>query len=379
MPARCDRLPLLTVSPGTARELVVHRFGRAGARPKVYLQAALHADETPGLLVLHHLYGLLEEAGRHGTIVGEILLVPYANPIGLAQFSNGDHAGRYEQGGGGNFNRNWPDLAAAVAEAVAERLTDDEAGNVAVIRGAMLDHLAAQQPASELHSLRLALSGLAADADVVLDLHCDDQALMHLFLIPAHWPQAADLAADLGCRAVLLAEDSGGSSFDETFSTPWTRLAERFPQYPIPAACLAGTVELRGRSDVDDETARIDAQALFHSLQRFGAIAGNPPAPPAACCEATRFDATDTVRSPLAGVVAYAVELGQEVKAGNTIAWIVDPTRPPESARSAVVTQASGLVLSLRSHRYVRPGMVLAKVVGSEPLAHRQEGPLLED
>src|SRR3546814_8708707 len=74
----------------------------------------------------------------------------------------------------------------------------------------LLDHLAAQTPTSELHSLRLALGGLAADADVVLDLHCDDQSLMHLFLVPAHWPQAAELAADLGCRAVLLAEDSGG-------------------------------------------------------------------------------------------------------------------------------------------------------------------------
>src|SRR3546814_2653658 len=80
----------------------------------------------------------------------------------------------------------------------------------------MLDHLAAQQPGSELHSLRLALASLAADADVVLDLHCDDQALMHLFLIPAHWPAAADLAADLGCRAVLLAEDSGGRSEEHT-------------------------------------------------------------------------------------------------------------------------------------------------------------------
>src|SRR3546814_11247046 len=96
----------------------------------------------------------------------------------------------------------------------------------------MLDNLAAQQPGSELHSLRLALASLAADADVVLDLHCDDQALMHLFLIPAHWPAAAALAADLGCRAVLLAEDSGGSSFAEAFSPPWPRLAERFPHYP---------------------------------------------------------------------------------------------------------------------------------------------------
>src|SRR3546814_14407 len=98
MPARSDRLPLLSGSPGTARELVVHRFGQAAARPKIYLEAALHADETPGLLGLHHLYGLLEEADRRGGIAGEIVLVPYANPIGLAQFSNGDHAGRYEIG-----------------------------------------------------------------------------------------------------------------------------------------------------------------------------------------------------------------------------------------------------------------------------------------
>ncbi|HEY9548530.1 MAG TPA: succinylglutamate desuccinylase/aspartoacylase family protein, partial [Kiloniellaceae bacterium] len=90
-------------------------------------------------------------------------------------------------------------------------------------------------------------------------------------------------------------------------------------------------------------------------------------------------DATDTVRSPLAGVVAYAVELGQQVSKGDVIAWIVDPTQPPASARTAVATQADGLVLSRRSHRYVRPGMVLAKVVGKEPLPHRQGGYLLED
>jgi len=379
MSARRDRLPLLSASPGTARELVVQRFGREGARPKVYLQAALHADETPGLLVQHHLHKLLEEADRRGAIAGEIVLVPYANPIGLSQFTNGIHMGRYEQGGSGNFNRNWPDLFDAIVDTVKDKLTDDEAGNVAVIRGAMRQHLESQRPASEMHSLRLALATLACDADIVLDLHCDDQGLMHLYLIPANWPDGAELAADLGCRAVMLAEDSGGSSFDETFSTPWTRLAERFPGYPIPAACLSGTVELRGRSDVDDKTAEGDARALFNSLMRYGAVAGDPPPLPKPLCEATRLDATDTVRSPVGGVVAYAVELGQKVKAGDTIAWIVDPTQPPEKARTAVTTQASGLVLTLCAHRYLRPGMVLAKVVGKDPLPSRQGKFLLED
>ena len=379
MSVRSDRLPLLTVSPGTSRFLTVHRFGTEGARPKVYIQASLHADETPALLVAHHLYSLLEEADRDGRIAGEVILIPYANPIGLSQFSNGDHMGRYEQGGAGNFNRNWPDLHAGIAETIGDRLTDDEAGNVAVIRGAMRGYLEGQQGGSELQSLRLILASLACDADIVLDLHCDDQALMHIYLIPANWPDAAPLTADLGCRAVMLAEDSGGGSFDEVFSTPWTRLAAQFPDYPIPPACLSGTVELRGRANVEDALAMSDAQALFNSLMRYGAVAGDPPPVPEALCEATRLDATDTVHAPVGGVVAYTVELGQQVEAGDVIAWIVDPTQTPDKARTPVTTQASGLVLTLRSHRYLRPGMVLAKVVGTEPLPSRQGGILLED
>lgn len=379
MATRTEILPILSASPGTSRVLTVHRFGQSGARPKAYLQASLHADETPGMLVQHHLYGLLAAAEARGEIEGEVVLVPYANPIGLAQFDNATHLGRYEAGGAGNFNRNWPDLFTPIVEDLAGQLGPDAQANVETIRRALLDHLAAQEPASELHALRLILASLAADADLVWDLHCDDQSLMHLFLIPAHWPQAADLAADLQCRAVMLAEDSGGNSFDETFSTPWTRLAAHYPEHPIPAACLSATVELRGTADVDDATATADAQALFHSLQRFGVIAGSPPPAPAALCEATPLDGTDSVRSPVAGVVAYNVDLGDRVEAGDTIAWIVDPAAPPEKARTPVTTRANGIVLSRRAHRYVRPGMAIAKVVGKDPLPHRQGGYLLED
>jgi predicted deacylase len=67
------------------------------------------------------------------------------------------------------------------------------------------------------------------------------------------------------------------------------------------------------------------------------------------------------------------------VNKGDTIAWVVDPTEVPEKARTAVATATDGLVLSRRSQRYVRPGMVLAKVVGKQPLPHRQGSYLLED
>ena len=86
MPHRIERIALPTPSAGTRREIVAHRFGHVGARPKVYVQAALHADELPGQLVCHHLIQRLIAMEAEGAIIGEIVVVPTANPIGMSQY-----------------------------------------------------------------------------------------------------------------------------------------------------------------------------------------------------------------------------------------------------------------------------------------------------
>ena len=380
MAHRIERLPLGAGTPGTRREVMLHRFGEAGARPKAYFQAALHADEIPAILVAHHLVRRLEAAESEGAIRGEVVVVPFANPIGLDQHLNATHLGRHELGGGGNFNRNWPDLFEPVAEKIAGRLSDSAEANIALIRAAMLEVIAARAPRSQLDSLRLALAAQAADADLVFDLHCDDDSLMHLYLIPQHWPQAADIAAELQCHAVMLADDSGGGSFDEAFSTPFTRLAKRFPEHPIPAACLAGTVEFRGRRDVSDDLAEADAAALCRSLQRHGVLDGDPGPPPAPLCEATRLDACEVIKAPVPGVLSYAVEIGARVKTGDVVAWLIDPAaEDPDQGRQAIHAGTDGLVLSRRDRRFVLPGMNLAKIVGTKTLPEREGRNLLGD
>jgi predicted deacylase len=375
-----ERIPLGAGRPGTQRDLLVHRFGDPDARPKAYLQAALHADETPALLVAHHLLGLLDAADARGEIAGQVVLVPYANPVGLDQIVNRRLSGRFELSGGGNFNRNWPDIFEPLCDRVAGELGDDAAANVATIRRAINDLMAGLSATSELERLRLSLARLAADADLVLDLHCDDDSLMHLYLLAAHWPDGKVLAAELGCRAILLADESGGGSFDESFATLWTRLAARFPERPIPAACLASTVELRGQADVSDALAERDARALYRALQHHGLIAGEPGPPPELACEATRLEACDVVEAPAAGVLSYAVELGQSVRAGDTIAWLVDPAaEDPEDGRQAIAARSDGLVLNRRLHKYVVAGFSVAKVVGTAPLPWRSAGQLLSE
>jgi predicted deacylase len=83
---RVETTCLRPESPGSDRVLTSLVFGRAGAGPKAYLQAGLHADEMPGVLVLQALIPLLEAAETEGRIAGEIRLVPLANPLGASQW-----------------------------------------------------------------------------------------------------------------------------------------------------------------------------------------------------------------------------------------------------------------------------------------------------
>lgn len=379
MPRETLDVPLYPAPMGTRRTVRMIRFGHPAAHPKAYIQAGLHADETPGMLVAQHLLQQLDAAEARDEITGQVVVVPCANPIGLAQHINGEQSGRFDLASGANFNRGWTELSGAVADRVSGRLDVDGRENVNVIRQAMRAALEDAAPARELDALRNTLAREACDADVVLDLHCDDDALMHLYLMSSQWPLARDLAGDLDCRAVLLADNAGGATFAESCFLPWPRLASAFPGCPIPQACLSVTVELRGFADVGDDLAAADAAALFRGLQRRGLVAGDPGRAPDCACTPTGMEACDVVRTPIAGIISYRAGLGEQVSVGDSIADIVDPSgSTPGGARRSVRSGANGIVLSRRLRRLVSPGDVIAKIVGTEPLDHRQ-GHLLED
>lgn len=133
--------------PGGDGRITAFHYGQAGARPKAYLQAGLHADEFPGMLALHLLRPMLDRAAAQGRITGEILILPQANPLGLTQHPGGFLLGRHEAATGENFNRNYPDLTPALVDLP---LGADAARNVALIRAAMGRALAAIHPASAL-------------------------------------------------------------------------------------------------------------------------------------------------------------------------------------------------------------------------------------
>jgi len=372
-------LPLASPAPGTERHLTLHRFGTMGARPKAYLQAALHADELPGVLVLQHLIALLAQAERENRIVGEVLIVPAANPIGLAQHMGGQLLGRYAFDASGNFNRNFPQLSQALVEALANRLGRDAAANVKLVRTTLLKLLSEKRSSNEAQQLRLTLMRLAIDADIALDLHCDDQALAHIYAGPKLWPELSDLAALLGVAAVLLAEDSGGEPFDEALARPWWRLVDANPDAALPvASMIAATVELRGCTDIDDAQAARDAGALLRFLVRRGVVGGEAPALPPLSCQGSALEAVDFVRSPHAGLLVHKRDIGDRVRAGDTVAEIVDPMAGPGAARTALLARTDGIVFARSAPGLVRAGERVMKIAGREKLK-AEDGTLLGD
>ena len=377
---RRERIELPSMSPGTRRHLEVWRFGAPGARPKAYLQAALHADELPAIAVAHALCTRLDAMARKGCVCGEVVVVPAANPVGLAQFVHGRSLGRFALGGGGNFNRGFTDIREAVVARVDGRLGGDAERNVALVREAMGTILDELEAVDEVQSLRLALLRLAADADIALDLHCDAEALVHLYLGTPLWPDAADLSAQIGSRATLLAHDSGGQPFDEALGGIWWALAERFPEHPLPPACLSATIELRGRGDVSEALANADADNLLRFLERRGVVAGDPGPLPAALCDATPAEGVDMMRAPCTGIICYRRELGDRVAAGEEVAVILDPLEP-DAARATTMLSAStsGILFSRTADRLARPGRVICKVAGRVSLPGRVPGALLTE
>ena len=374
-----EEIALASPSPGTRRSLKVHRYGTPGARPKAYFHAALHADEWPGLLTLNHLIGLLDAADAEGRIAGEIVLLPYANPIGLSQHQHGYNTGRFAADGGGNFNRHWPDLTDAAMERLDGKLGNDPAANEELVRAALRAAAGDLPRRTELETLKATLLSLSTGADMVFDVHCDSVSMMHLYAHKSHRDEVMALAGDLQSPAVLLEDDSDDVPFDSANAAPWIRIKRRLGlDEALPGGCFAVTVELRGHNDVLDDLARSDAAGLFRFLMRRGVVAGDPGPLVEAPCAATPLSGVDVLQAPGSGIVAWRHEIGARVEVGELMAELVDiEADDPAGARTPIHARASGLFFARMGDTLVRPGDHIGKIAGAEPLAHRQSGSLL--
>jgi uncharacterized protein len=356
-----EYIDLIAPAPGQNCRLQVLRFGSASSGHKAYIQAALHADEVPAMLTAVRLKSLLQELEAQGQLLAEIVLVPYANPLGLSQHIHGQHHGRFSLADGINFNRGFPELTQAAANRVKDQLGQDTQANTQTIRRALKAAADALPALTSGQDLKRRLLQQAIDADIVIDLHCDSDAVVHIYGLTPQANTLTQLGAQLGAQAVLLATESGDSPFDEACSRPWLDLQKQFGAEAVPLACLSTTVELRGEADVSHELANQDAQALISFLQMQGFIQGAAPQKET-LCQPTPLSGSEPITAPSAGVIVFHRQSGDRVQAGDAIADIVNP----DSGAISTLRCASGGVLYARcSTRWAYAGKRLAKIAGT--------------
>ncbi|WP_276119357.1 M14 family zinc carboxypeptidase [Pararhizobium qamdonense] len=339
-------------TPGVEWRLPVIRFKGSDAKaPKIYIQAALHANELPGTALLHFLCEKLRQADADGKIFSDITIVPQANPIGTAQSHFGELQGRFDLGSRTNFNREFPLIG------LSERET-------------LIDDLE-RYPVVE--QLKRQLLHMALSADLMLDLHCDDESVQYTYVDEAFWPEAADLASALDMEAVFLA-DGESSAFEESVGYAWKHeTAEKAKRLP---GRLAVTVELRGTRDVYPDMARKDAEGLWRFLVVRGAVGGAAATIEPYRGKVTPLDNIEMIRAPQAGAVLFHRDIGDTVAAGDLLATIITAPGMEGGAIDIHAPQA-GLVATRTSQRFARRRDNLMKIACDEPTkAVRKPGAL---
>ncbi len=380
---KIEEVDLGSTIPGNRRTMKILRYGTPGARPKAYLQGAIHACEMTGTLALLELADLLDGAQARGEITGEIVLLPMCNPIGYGQFLLGEQSGRFDHRSRDNFNRGHYEVSDAVAEILAGKLGADAAANVAAIRRTAKDVIASIPATNELAVWRKTLLEHSIDADLVFDIHSDLDAIPFMYVNKADWPAATDIAATLGCEATILNEPYAASTnFSGVIGSLWQRLADRFGTgVAIPNACVAVLLELRGRHSVSHTLAKEDAKRFYALLQRRGLIAGDPGPLPPLPADATPIAGMDVGYAPFAGPAVYHVKPGTRVADGDAICDVVNPMADTPETRNVTLRARSPGVVYARPENgmVVFPGQVMFRIAGPKPLAHRMGRSWLDD
>lgn len=305
-------------TPGQSLVLHVLFFAGVGGGPSVYVQAGLHANELAGTVALDRLIPYLAAAEAEGRLAGDVTLVPHANPIGLAQSVQDVPLGVYDLNSRIDFNRDFPTEPA-----------DRMAG----------------RPVAE--RLKAHLIGMAEAADVVLDLHGDDEAPVYLFVLESQCEAGRLLARAIGAEVILTEASTDLMSFDLAVLSRWAA------QQRAGDRRFAATVELRGVLDVTPEFAETDAAGLYRYLALIGTVVDVLPAITAEEPVIVAGDAAEMILTPVPGALLYNIGVGDRVSDGQLLARIL-----PEAGSPAHEIRAPfrGIVLSRRAVRFLRRG-----------------------
>lgn len=307
----------------TGQPLTVPIFefkGRNNSAPAVFIQANVHGAEVQGNAVIYQLMSMLEQF----EILGDIQLLPLANPLGINQKSGEFTLGRFDPITGVNWNREYQAPLVDIPKWVAAHKDLDEASLIQTYRAQLIrsceEALNNEWGLSTGKRLALNLQALAFEADIVLDLHTGPKSCKHLYC-PEYDIKAARY---FSIPYTLVIPNEFGGAMDESIFCPWWQLSDYLQSqkinFDVPVSAF--TLELGSQEQVDLDEANIDAKGILAYLSHRGVIKDKvmPEQMPRYACYLKDYK---KYHAPLSGLVEYKAPLGKVLPAGAVLANIL--------------------------------------------------------
>lgn len=309
------------LATGQPLTVPIYRFkGSSSSAPSLYLQANVHGAEVQGNAVIFQLLKLLEQC----QILGDITLVPLANPLAINQKSGEFTLGRFDPITGNNWNRDYVNCTPDLADWYVKHQELDDSLLITQYRQQLLNRCQ-QQLTSEWgitsgQRQALTLQSIAFHADVVLDLHTGPKSCKHLYC--PEYAQAKVSLFNIGCTLLMPNEFAG--AMDEAMFYPWWQLTKVAASHgrELPVAVEAYTLELGSQELIDLVDAKQDALAILAYLSDKSIIADafQPSRMQRYACLLKDYK---KFHAPIAGMVEYLAPLGKPLAAQQPLVNIL--------------------------------------------------------
>jgi predicted deacylase len=301
---KCTKAQVRTTPSGHAQFVSSYFFkGKDPKAKKAYLQSSIHGAELQGNAVIFHLIEFLKK----NQPLGDVTLVPIANPGGMDRKTGEYTDGRFDPVTGDNFNRAYfvPDLDQFKSGSSLDQVKNQ-------MMKAIDQKLKKNLRVAE--KLALTLQRMAIQADVVLDLHNANVSEPYVYAAST----AVNSALYFGFAHIIsMPPEAFGGSLDEAILSPWAKLQKplQFKDSELPEGY---TLELGGQERISLSEAKQQADGILEFLKHKGVIRGHAKKPKA-CIVGDIADYT-TIYAEAGGLYEYIHPTGKVAKKGTALA-----------------------------------------------------------
>ena len=376
-------IEIRALADGTRLNLPVYHFsGQQRGAPSAYIQSSVHGAEVQGYWVAMLL---IDYFAAHAPL-GDVTIVPIANPYALSHKSGAYTLGRFDPVTGENWNRKYIDLSFVVDDFLALHSTPSLEELTPMFKEIMRKYLSSALSAPEGYAQRLALElqRMAVSADKVLDLHCDTSSVEHIYS-----PNYASASAEaIGIPLIIEMDNVFGGALDEAIFCPWAHLSEQYaltrnvPKLAPPVEAF--TVELGDQEHVDHKKATQQAKGLLRYLSASQIIEATVEEAEISVFYKCHQHTFLTIYAPRGGIIIEHAPLGVPLKAHQTLLIlstpdtyhkIKDPKKLLDDTRTEIKLPEAVIPINCQESAIAHEQMPLMKVMSSyrsAPLSTRR-------